>query len=72
MKLLENTGAVVSLMLVAAGGFQLWKSGFTASGLLGFAGGSVAAFALSITLYVFQLRNRIAMLENASRGSEPR
>jgi hypothetical protein len=72
MQLLQKAGAAVSLGLIAAGAFPLWKFGLSSSSVAAFMGGAVSGFALSLTLYVFELRRRIAALERAvSSSSQP-
>ena len=63
MKLLFNVGAAVSLLLVACGGFFAWKVIMFQGNLSRCIWCFASAFALSITLYVFCLRDRIAVLE---------
>jgi hypothetical protein len=62
MKLLQNAGAIVSLVFLAAGVFQLWNSGIH-GGLSAFITASATSLALSLTLYVFHLNARIVALE---------
>jgi len=68
MKLLNHVGAVVSLAMLAAGVFLLWKHGLSARGIRAFFAASVSAFCLSVTLQIFTLRRRIDALEKTARG----
>ncbi|MGA7081382.1 MAG: hypothetical protein WBQ43_05095 [Terriglobales bacterium] len=69
MKLLCNVGAVASFMFIAVGLFWLWKPGiFGAGQIICILGLSTGMF-LCLGLYVFQLRDRIALLEKDVRES---
>lgn len=68
MKRLYTTGAIASLALVATGFFQLGRLGLSAGGATCFFAAAVAAFCVSLAVYVFHLRDRIAALEAQSRA----
>ena len=63
MKLILNVGGVVSLMLVAVGFLLLLKLGLMGKDLGTSILALIAAPCLSLGLYVFGLRQRIAALE---------
>jgi len=63
MKLLCNIGAVVSMLLVTCGGIFAWKVIMFHAKLPLCLWCFASAFALSISLYAFSLRDRIAALE---------
>jgi hypothetical protein len=63
MKLLQTACAIVSLVFLAVGVYQLWKFGIHSPGLSSFAAAFASGFALSLTCYVFQLSARIFALE---------
>ena len=64
MKLISNVGGVVSVILIAVGFFLLLKLGLFGKDLGICIVALVAAPTLSLGLYVFVLRQRIAALEN--------
>jgi hypothetical protein len=70
MKLLQNVGAIVSIGLVAAGMFWLWKLDMFGTDLSICILALIAAPSLSLGLYVFQLRARIAALEKHVREAQ--
>jgi hypothetical protein len=63
MKLLHRFCAIVSLILLSAGLFQLHRFGLNGTGISSFIAGSACAFTLSLTVYIFHLRDRIIALE---------
>jgi len=67
MKLVSNVGGVVSLIFVAVGFFLLLKLGLFGKDLGICIVALVAAPTLSLGLYVFVLRQRIAALEDRVR-----
>jgi hypothetical protein len=67
MKLISNVGGVVSVILIAVGFFLLLKLGLFGKDLGICIVALVAAPTLSLGLYVFVLRQRIAALENRVR-----
>jgi hypothetical protein len=67
MKFLWSIGAITSLVLVATGLFWLWKLGFLGSGLSSCILGIICGSYLSMALYAFRLRERLASLENCVR-----
>ena len=71
MKLISNVGGVISLMLVAVGFLLLLKLGLMGKDLGTSILALIAAPCLSLGLYVFGLRQRIATLENRVRELAP-
>jgi len=63
MKLLCTVGALVSILWIAAGLFQLWRLGVHGGGVFSLFAAFVCAFSVSVTLYLFHLRARITSLE---------
>jgi hypothetical protein len=70
MKLLQVAGFLVSLGFAAAGVVEFLRLGMNSAGAMAFLGGAVVAFSISITLWIFDLRNRITTLERT--GAQPR
>ena len=71
MKLLHILGALVSLAFVAMGFFRLWTLGLSGGGPMVCAVGCFVGLSISVSLYVFHLRDRIAALERAVRPPKP-
>jgi hypothetical protein len=71
MKLISNVGGVVSVILIAVGLFLLLKLGLFGKDLGTCIVALVAAPCLSLGLYVFGLRQRIASLEKSVRELAP-
>ena len=71
MKLISNVGGVVSLILVAVGFLLLLKLGLLGKDLATSILALIAAPCLSLGLYVFGLRQRIASLEKSVRELVP-
>ncbi len=69
MKPLQNVGAIVSLVLAAVGLFWLWQPGMFATGQVLCILGLFSALSLSLGLYVFHLRDRIAAMEKRLRDA---
>ena len=67
MKYFNHLGAAVSMAILAAGVFMLWKHGLAPQGTSAFLAAAVSAFCLSLTLQVFTLRRRIDLLEKMAR-----
>ncbi len=65
MKLLCNTGACVSLALVASGAVFAWRVVLSQASVTPCIWCFGSALAISVTLYVFSLSRRIAVLEDA-------
>ena len=63
MKALNTLGAAVSLTFMALGFWELWKFGLNMPGALLCFVPCVCGLALSLTLFVFNLRARIARVE---------
>jgi hypothetical protein len=70
MKLLQGAGVSVSLGFAAAGVVEFLRLGMNSAGAMALLGGAIVAFSISVTLWIFDLRNRIATLEQA--GAQPR
>jgi len=66
MRLLQNATVIISLGFLALGIFKLWMFGFSDRGVSEFCASGVCAFAVPLTVYVFQLSARIAALEKQS------
>jgi hypothetical protein len=67
MKYFNHLGAVVSMSILAAGLFMLWKHGLSAQGTSAFFVAAVSGFCISLTLQVFTLRRRIGAIEKTAR-----
>ena len=67
MKLLENVGAVVAVVLLTAGLLWLWKTVPMGGGLSIAILGLVSGPVLALGLYVLHLRVRIAALERRAQ-----
>jgi hypothetical protein len=63
MKLLQKAGAIASLVFVAVGFYWLWQPGTFSQNQIKSILGLLCAVAVSLGLYVFHLRDRIAALE---------
>jgi hypothetical protein len=63
MKLLHRFCAIVSLILLSGGLFQHHRFGLNATGMSSFIAGSACGFTLSLTVYIFHLRDRITAFE---------
>jgi uncharacterized membrane protein len=71
MKLISNVIGFISLILVAVGLFLLLKLGLFGTDLATSILALIAAPCLSLGLYVFGLRQRIASLEKSVRELAP-
>ena len=75
MKLLHTTGAIISLAFLAIGITQLYRLGLRDGGVQSLCAAAASGFALSLTLYVFDMRRRIKAVEQATgrqeKGQEP-
>jgi hypothetical protein len=67
---LRPAGAIASVFFVALGLFEIWNLNLLGTGLSICILALVAAPSLSLGLYVFSLRDRIAALENQLRQPE--
>jgi len=70
MKLLQRLGAIASLLFVSFGLFSFISLGLLGTGLSVCILGLISGPCLAFGLYVFQLRARIAALEQRSQESK--